>query len=337
MRLPSAIFRTVFVLVAIFAMISSCFVMTTSGDVLSPIGTGAGAAGNRFGWNITYAGNVNNDTFDDVLVGAPGQNRAYLFLGPVMNLNPAGASVTYTGPAASNFGWSVRTAFDVNNDGFDDVIIGAPDGDAAYIFFGSASPSGTKDYTAADVTLSGGAGSKFGFSVCGVGDFSADGNNDVFVGAPYESAISTYTNGGTVFMFNDVGSRGSWIVGDPNFGPAVNLTAAANNELFGFSISYAGDTNADSLGDLVIGAPGTNTNDGAAYVEWGKPVHPSYKAMSNTVDANLMDNRFFGNGTTSSNSKFGYSVCNASSAGMSRTVSRTRRTGTAPLIVTSTT
>ena len=66
MRLPKAIFRTIIVLVAIFAMISSGFVMTSTGDVLSPMGTGTGAASSRYGWNITYAGNVNNDTFDDV-------------------------------------------------------------------------------------------------------------------------------------------------------------------------------------------------------------------------------------------------------------------------------
>jgi hypothetical protein len=317
MKLPNAIFKTIFVCVALSMLILSCFVFTSSGDVLHLAGSGGGTGSSRFGWNISYAGNVNNDAFDDVIVGAPGENKAYIFLGPVVNMNSASASVTLTGPASSNFGWDVSTAFDLDTDGFDDVIVGAPGEDRAYIFFGSATMSGTIAHTSADVTLNGVAGDQFGFSVCGVKDFSNDGSYDVWVGAPMEDAVSTYTNGGVAFLFNSVAARSSWTVGDPTFGPALNLTGNANNQYFGWSISYAGNFDGDGtgLGDVIIGAPGTSSNCGAAYVELGKPVHPAYPSgMNNVVPANVLDNRFFGNTTTAGikNSRFGFSVSNAS-------------------------
>jgi len=315
MSLPDRVFKTIAVGVVISFLLMSSFTFNSSGDVLQSMGAGTGAASSRFGWNVSYAGNVNSDGFDDVIVGAPGENKAYLFLGPVANLNPASARVTFTGPASSDFGWDVRTAFDVDGDNFDDVIIGAPGEDRAYVFFGSATISGTIAHTSAGVVLNGETGTRFGVSVCGVRDFANDGTNDVFVGAPYDDTTSGYTNGGCVFLFNDVGSRSPWTVGDVTYGPHLNITGVNDNDLFGFSISYAGNFDGDGtgLGDIVIGSPGNNTNDGAAYVEFGKPIHPAYpKGMSNVVPCDQLDQKYYGH---HNNAKFGYSVSNASNFG----------------------
>ncbi|MBK6877803.1 MAG: FG-GAP repeat protein [Ignavibacteria bacterium] len=84
------------------------------------------------------------------------------------------------------YGYSVSSAGDVNGDGFDDLIIGAPynaaagvDAGRAYIYFGGINVNGL-----ADVVLSGEtAGSYFGISVSSAGDGNGDGYSDVIVGA----------------------------------------------------------------------------------------------------------------------------------------------------------
>lgn len=94
---------------------------------------------------------------------------------------------TFTGlNTGDQNGYSVNSAGDVNGDGYDDIIIGAPNNDAvaadagrAYIFYG-----GLNMNTFADVTLSGEAsGNLFGRSVSSAGDVNGDGYPDVIVGA----------------------------------------------------------------------------------------------------------------------------------------------------------
>ncbi|MBK6875350.1 MAG: FG-GAP repeat protein [Ignavibacteria bacterium] len=97
--------------------------------------TGA-AAGDKFGISVSHAGDVNSDGFGDVIIGAnwndsgganPG--RAYIYFGGIVP--DTVADVIMTGEAADdNFGFSVSSAGDVNDDGFNDVIVGAPQNDA---------------------------------------------------------------------------------------------------------------------------------------------------------------------------------------------------------------
>jgi hypothetical protein len=107
--------------------------------------------GDLFGWSVSDAGNVNDDSYDDVIIGAPGygenQGRAYIILGRATG---AWSSIDYADADSDNnltgenngdlFGSSVSGAGDVNNDNYDDVIVGAygfgSDRGRAYIFYG---------------------------------------------------------------------------------------------------------------------------------------------------------------------------------------------------------
>jgi FG-GAP repeat protein/VCBS repeat protein len=145
---------------------------------------GDGAAGARFG-TVSTAGDVNHDGYSDVVIGAPGgSGAAFLFLGSASGLSaiPAWKS---GGASDSLFGWSVAGGIDIDQDGFSDILIGAPAFEGhgkVYAFYGF--PGGL---THDPVWTSQGAresGSRFGFSVAGIGNGDFGNFHDVVVGAP---------------------------------------------------------------------------------------------------------------------------------------------------------
>jgi len=241
--------------------------MNYSSDVIL---TGA-AAGDWFGWSVSGAGDVNNDGYNDVIVGARNNDaggtdagRAYIhYGGPTINST---ADVILTGAALGDrFGNSVSGAGDVNNDGFDDVVVGAWANDAggtdagrAYIYYGGPSMDST-----ADVILTGAiAGDYFGYSVSGTGDVNGDGFDDVVVGASTNDAAGT-----------DVGRAYIYYGGaSMNYDADVILSGTADYDNFGSSVSGAGDVNKDGYNDVVVGASSNDAGGidaGRAYIYYG--------------------------------------------------------------------
>jgi hypothetical protein len=223
-----------------------------------------------FGESVAGAGDVNGDGYPDVIVGADHNDaggadagRAYIYYGGPRTDNKA--DVTLTGLTHDLFGSSVAGAGDVNGDGYEDVIVGAPNrsevaayAGAAYIFYGGASMD-----SVADITFLGAAeGNNFGIAVAGAGDVNGDGYADVIVG-------ERFADGGAA------GSGKAYIY----FGGASMNTAAdavlpgeATSDDFGHSLAGAGDVNGDGFADVIVGASGNDaggTDAGAAYVFLG--------------------------------------------------------------------
>jgi FG-GAP repeat len=153
----------------------------------------------RFGSAVANAGDVNHDGVNDLIVGAPGVSKAYVFNGAT------GARIfTMTSPAAPNanlipsFGDAVAGGVDLNGDGVPDFVIGAPNEKAlqgaAYVFNGSnaallRSLKGPRQGFA-----------KFGTSVAVTTDVTGDGRPDILVGAP-DATVSGLQNAGEVLIF----------------------------------------------------------------------------------------------------------------------------------------
>ncbi|HEV8323216.1 MAG TPA: VCBS repeat-containing protein [Myxococcota bacterium] len=211
----------------------------TSFDAMSD-GTLLGvAAVDVFGYSVDGAGDVNNDGFSDVIVGARQNDfggaeagRAYVFFGGAGATFDAAADWVVTGAAANDFfGTAVAGAGDVNQDGFADIVVGAPfsdpvagaDAGRTYVYLGGASPNSTADGTLAGAV----AGEHFGSAVGGVGDLNTDGNPDVAVGAPTLGS-------GTVYVFYGLPGASFNTVVD------ATLTGPGTGSLFGTSVASAG-------------------------------------------------------------------------------------------------
>jgi hypothetical protein len=243
-----------------------------------------------YGTSVSDAGDVNNDGFDDIIIGAPANidilsssviasvGQAFIYLGSATG--PATSpSITLQSSTTTNalFGYCVSSAGDINNDGFDDVIVGAPADQVtlnfgipfgsisnrigtAYVYYGNAT---TASIPASAVSLHLNTGDfnpltfgltlnpLYGFSVSGAGDVNNDGYADVIIGSPLYTDLGTSTLAGraTVYLGSNTGLNTA--------APIHRNAGLLANSLFGFSVSSAGDMNNDGADEVLIGAPGS--------------------------------------------------------------------------------
>ncbi|WP_168210865.1 Ig-like domain-containing protein [Persicimonas caeni] len=248
--------------------------------------------GARFGNSVSGAGDVNGDGFDDVIVGAyfydngqSSEGRAFVYHGSTAGLAATPAWTSESDWSMARFGESVGGAGDVNGDGFDDIIVGAPyygnDNEGrAFVYHGSAGGLSTSADWTADGLFN---NTFFGSSVSSAGDVNGDGEDDVIIGGP------GYTLGeddeGSAFVY----------LGSPS---GLATSSYWNVELdkvdaqFGNAVSSAGDVNGDGYDDIIVGAhtySNGETREGRAYVFHGSALGlqgtEAWRAELNMADA----------------------------------------------------
>jgi predicted lipoprotein with Yx(FWY)xxD motif len=194
---------------------------------------------------------------------------------------------TFNGDSeVDRFGASVSGAGDVNADGYADVIVGAFGDDNN----GKADSGSARVLSGANgailYTFSGdSAGASFGVSVSGAGDVNADGYADVIVGAHGDD--NNGADSGIARVFS--GANGAIL---------YTFNGDSAGDSFGYSVSEAGDVNADGYADVIVGALDDDNN--------GKANSGSARVLSGATGSIL----YTFNGDSAGDS-FGWSVSGA--------------------------
>jgi len=243
-------------------------------------------SGDYLGVSVTGAGDLNGDGFDDLAIGALGDDQiasgagaVYLIHGPSLALDLEAATGVLLGrDAGEETGARVHSAGDLDGDGLADLLIGAPghhDGGRVYIVHGPV--TATYNLAIADTVFTGQSTSDGAGETVAVGDLNGDGHADYAIGAP--SADGLASDGGMVY-----------VVPGP-VGAEVSLDQVAGRvwggswDRLATSLAIPGDLDLDGVDELVAGSPYVDIDDsdqGRAYL-FLEPVEGSVDADSAPV------------------------------------------------------
>lgn len=264
---------------------------TAPGGLAPSTGAGAGVfalwqadgdyTGGRFGGSVSGGRDLTGDGVGDIITGAP-------FASPG-GLDEAGAVYIYSGAdgslvrsfegseAGGRFGNAVSATGDIDGDGRDDMIIGAP-----------RESAGGLDMAGAVYVISGADGTTiykkegtefamlFGNSAASAGDVNDDGRDDFIVGA-HRPEAGGFDEAGIAYVYS--GLDGSLL---------YQAAGSAQRDFFGYAVSAAGDVNADGYDDFIVGAyledTAAGADSGAAYVFSGVDGSVLYRVAGESAD-----------------------------------------------------
>ena len=276
----------------------------TTGSAEYTITNPAGNSSDALGRHLA-TGDFNGDSYADVVFGSytdddNGSASGSVFIvygGTTISESTVGS--VYGRSSFDYLGYGTDSAGDINNDGYDDVIVGAYGEDAAYILYGSSTAWSSSNEITDDSSriAPDSAIYQFGYEVSSAGDFNDDGFGDFLV---IDYGAIRYT--GTAYLFT--GSI-SGLVGDISAETSAHLQIDADDsgDYFGYTGTVGhGDFNGDGYTDIGFGEWGNDDNGsayGMGYVYYG-PVSGSTDTASAATTINTS--------TATAAGGFGYGV-----------------------------
>ncbi len=237
-------------------------------------------ASDSAGFAVTLLGDQDGDGLDELVVsatacddGSYNAGAVYLLRGPVSGtVDLASAPSILLGEAAGDAaGTTLASAFDLDGDGLDELLVGAPSNDAGggsagavYLLHGPA--SGSSSLASALAQLVGeDSGDVAGTAIHGAGDTDGDNLGDLLIGAPGQDGGGT--NAGAAYLL--LGP----VTGDVVLSSAhATLRGEISSDAAGGAVAGGVDVDGDGLDDLLVGAvghDGAGVDRGAAYLFLG--------------------------------------------------------------------
>ncbi|HEX5009793.1 MAG TPA: integrin alpha [Planctomycetota bacterium] len=262
-------------------------VTTHDGSNLAVVRTLVGVnSGDHLGSSLAVVGDLDGDGVVDLLAGAPdmdiaghdaGAARLYSgFTGALLDTVLAAAA-----GAGDHFGRALVSPGDVDGDGVDDLLIGAPQHD------GTGTDSGRAELLSGATGALLGAwdglpGDTLGSALAGLGDVDGDGVPDLLIGSPKadvlakDSGLAQMISGATGAVLHDLAQ--------------LPCNGDAGDE-FGTAVASVGDVDGDGVPDAVMSAPGDDcigyAEGGSLWLFSGADAHELWHLNGADVGANL--------------------------------------------------
>lgn len=220
----------------------------------------AGSSLMGIGHAVASAGDVNGDGYEDIIVSSRSFNnytgKVWVYYGSSTGLETTAAWEKTGQQQSCRYGYDIDGNLDVNNDGYDDILVSAPlwsggenQEGIIYLYLGSA--NGLTTYPVW-YTSGNSAAYKLGSNIEGIGDVNGDGYDDIMANVQNYNVDFSYQD--AVFIYYSNGSEFSYT-------PDLIIKSREQYGMTGRSAQKAGDLNNDGYDDLALGTKYENPSN----------------------------------------------------------------------------
>jgi len=271
----------------------------------------------ELGGSVDNSGDVNGDGIADIVLGASpslpygrtNAGTAYVIFGkadgfpetlPTSSLNNGNGIKILGADVEYHLGGSVSNGGDINNDGFNDIVVGASidasngvfEGGTAYVIYGSSTgfpdeiDTNNFDSSLGFKVFGSKVQDQIGEGVMIGGDVNGDQIDDLLISSTRYNSNGFTDNGAAIIIFGNPAGHSDIDVENLQPGQGFKIIINQNGYRLGTSISSTGDINGDGINDIIVGAYGPGENIfvvGEFYVIYG-----SASGFPDTIDVSLL-------------------------------------------------